>query len=127
MEDGLRFVPSRVDGHPDVREVAVFPDRLQLRAADKWVSFPFAAMAQWPRPTWFWRLVGCFGWRPHYLMVGERDWFHPPAERFFRFYTSPSVVVYMPDECDQTNYMNTWFWRVQEVMYRGGYNTWDLG
>lgn len=34
---GLRFVPSRVDGLPDVTDVAVFPDRLELLSAGKWV------------------------------------------------------------------------------------------
>lgn len=127
MDDGLRFVPSRVEGLPDVTEAAVFPDRLELCSAGKWLSFPFTEMVEWSRPDWLWRLIARFGWRKQFLPVGERDWFHAPADRFFRFFSSPSVVMYMPDEPVETKYAETWFYRVQETMFRGGFNTWDLG
>ena len=51
------------------------------------------------------------GLRPDFLMVGERDWFHPPSERFFRFFTDPPVVVFMPDEQADTEYGSTIFRR----------------
>jgi hypothetical protein len=127
MEEGLRLVPSRVEGLPEVTEIVVFPDRLELCSAGEWLSFPFAEMVEWPRPAWFWRLLARLGWRQRFLPVGERDWFHPPADRFFRFFTSPRVVVYMPDEPADTSYGDTCFRRVQDVMFRGGFNTWDLG
>jgi hypothetical protein len=72
-------------------------------------------------------LLSRLGWRRRFLAVGERDWFHATADRFFRFFTSPPVVVYMPDEPAATSYRDTWFRRVQDVMLRGGFNTWDLG
>jgi hypothetical protein len=109
MLEGLRFVPSRVEGLQEVSEVAVFPDRLEMCSAGKWLSFPFVAMAQ------------------NGSLVGERDWFHSPAERFFRFFTTPRIVLFLPDEPAETNYGNTWFWRVREVMGGGGFDTWDLG
>jgi len=127
MEQGLRLVLSRVEGLPEVTEVVVFPDRVELCSAGEWLSFPFAEMAEWPRPAWFWRLVSRLGRRRRLLAVGERDWFHPSADRFFRFFTSPRVVVYMPDEPAETSYGDSWFRRVQVVMLQGGFNTWDLG
>jgi hypothetical protein len=127
MEEVLYFVPSRVEGLSEVTKVAIFPDRLELCSAGEWLSFPFAKMAEWPRPTWCWRLLAHLGWRPRFLPVGERDWFHPPAERSFRFFTTPRNVVYMPDEPAETNYGETWFRRVQDVIGRGCFSTWDLG
>jgi hypothetical protein len=29
---------------------------------------------------------------------GDRDWFHGPPDRFFRFFTTPPITVYIPDE-----------------------------
>jgi hypothetical protein len=125
--DGLRFVPSRVEGLPDVTEAIVFPNRLELCSAGTWLAFSFNEMAEWPRPAWLRRLFARLGWRPQFLPVGQRDWFHPPADRFFRFFTSPQIVVYMPDEPADTSYGKTWFRRVQDVMLQGGFHTWDLG
>jgi hypothetical protein len=125
-EKCLRFVPSRVEGLPHVTETAVFPDRLELCSAGTWVTFRFAEIAAWPRPAWLWRLLSRFGWRPKNLPVGERDWFHPPKDRFFALFTTPRLVVYLSDE-PRTAYGNALFRRVQEVMRAGGFDTWDLG
>jgi hypothetical protein len=125
--NSLPFVPSRVDGLPNVTEVVVYPDRLVLRSADELFAYPFADMASWPWPALFWRSLFRLGWRPRWLPVGERDWFHPPSERFFRFYTRPPVVIFMPDESNETSYGSTMFRRVQDIMLEGGFTTWDLG
>jgi hypothetical protein len=125
--DGLRFVPSRVEGLPGVSEVVVFPDRLEFLTEGRLVSFRFIDLVEWPTPTLIWRALARLGWRPWPLMVGERDWFHPPSERFFRFYTRPRIVVYLPDEPIETEYALTLFRRVQDVMLEGGFLTWDLG
>jgi hypothetical protein len=123
--DCLRFTPSRVEGLPDVTEVAVYPDRLEILSGGRRLVYRLADIARWPRPRWLWRLLARFGWRG-WLPVGERDRFHAPPERFIRFFTSPPVVVYMPDETG-VDYPNTVFRRVQEVLSRGGFSTWDLG
>jgi hypothetical protein len=123
----LRLVSSRVDGLPDVTEVVVYPDRLELLSAGEWVIHRFADIASWRQPAPLWRWLFRMGWRQRWLPVGERDWFHPPSERFFRFYTRPPIVVFMPDEPRETNYGDTLFFRVQEVMREGGFTTWDLG
>jgi len=126
-DPGLRFVPSRVEGIADVTEVAIYSDRLELLSAGRWASFRFAEIAAWPRPAFLWRRLDRLGWRRRCLPVGERDWFHPPSERFFRFFTQPPIVVYLPDEPADMNYGGTLFRRTQEVMMEGGFNTWDLG
>src|SRR5262245_49551794 len=126
-ETCLRFVPSRVDGILDVVEAAVYPDRLELRCADRRVVYRFDEIAEWRRPTRLWRLFARMGVRPTLLpAVGERDWFHPPRERYFRFFTNPRITLYMPDE-PRVAYSQTLFRRVQDCLRQGGFDTWDLG
>jgi hypothetical protein len=125
-EDSLRFVPSRVEGLPGVTEVAVFPNRLELLSEGRWVVIRLADIAAWPRPRWLRRRLAWTGWRPAWLPVADRDWFHPSADRFFRFYTTPPVTVYMPDETG-VGYGETVFRRLQNVIGRGGFSTFDLG
>jgi hypothetical protein len=128
-DDGpfLKFVPSRVEGLPDVSEVVVRPDRIELRSAGEWVSIRFADIARWPRPAWLWRLASRYGRRPRWLPVADRDWFHPPRDRFFLFYSRPPVKVYLADEDRGIGYWESLFRRMQEVIEAGGYNTFDLG
>ena len=123
----LRFVPSRVEGLPDVSEVVVRPDRLELLSAGRWAVIGFAEIARWPRPARLWRLLFRLGWRPRWLPVADRDWFHPPPDRFFRFYTNPPVTVFLTDEDGEIGYGETLFRRVQEVIGSGGFHTFDLG
>jgi len=67
------------------------------------------------------------GIRPKRLpKVGERDWFHPPSERYFRFFTNPRITLYMPDE-PRKAYAGTLFHRVEDRLREGGFGTWDLG
>jgi hypothetical protein len=89
-QDGLRFVPSAVEGLPAVTEAAVFPDRLELLSEGKWVIIRFLDIARWYRHGWLFRPLaqlglGVRGWPS----VADRDWFHPPSGRFFRFFTTP--------------------------------------
>jgi hypothetical protein len=127
-QHGLWFVPSAVEGLPAVTEVAVFPDRLELLSEGKWVVIRFLDIARWYRRGWLYRPLarlglGVRGWPS----VADRDWFHPPAARFFRFFTQPPLTVYMPDEPPETSYGQTMFRRVQDVLAEGGFGTFDLG
>jgi hypothetical protein len=124
---GLRFVPSRVRGLPDVTEVAFHADRLEVRTDGQWIVYRLAEMVEWPRPAAVWRALAHFGWRRRSMPVGEKDWFHPPSERFMRFFTQPRLVIYMPDEPEETNYGDTLFRRIQDVMLEGGFSLSDLG
>ena len=49
-----------------------------------------------------------------------------PTERFVRFYTTPAITVYLPDDAP-TVYDFTLFRRIQNVIAAGGYSTLDLG
>ena len=126
-EPSLRFTPSRVEGLPDVSEVVVRPDRIELRCAGEWVIVKFADTARWPRPAWLWRLAARHGQRPRWLPVGDRDWFHPPRDQFFLFYTRPLIKVLLADEDRGIGYGETLFRRVQEVIESGEFNIYDLG
>jgi hypothetical protein len=127
-EESLRFVPSGVDGLPGVTEAAVFPDRLELLSEGKWVVIRFIDVARWNRRGWLFRPLarlglGVRGWPS----VADRDWFHPPPGRFFRFYFSPDLTVFMPDESREVEYGETIFRRIQTVIGLGGFGTFDLG
>lgn len=127
-EDLLSFIPSRAEGLPDVSEVVVHPDYLELKSADRWVRICFTEIARWPRPTWLWRSLFRLGWRARWLPVADRDWFaSPPSQRFFAFYTSPKLVVCMPADEPTEGYAETYFVRMQQVMLRGGFSSYDLG
>lgn len=128
-KSGLRFVPSAVEGMPEVTEAVVFLDRLELLSEGKWVVVRFLDIARWDHWLgWLYRLLARFGGRVRRRpMVADRDWFHPPAGRFFRFFTAPPITVYMPDEPPETGYAHTIFRRVQDVMFAGGFGTFDLG
>ena len=124
----LRFVPSAVEGLPSVTEAAVFPDRLELLSEGRWVVTRFRDIARWSRRGRLCRPLARLGlgvWG--YPFVADRDWFHPPAGRFFRFYTTPPITVYMPDEPRETSYGRTMFRRVRDVLSAGGFGTVDLG
>ena len=122
----LRFVPSRVEGLPDVDEVAFFPDRLEVRSAGRWQVFRFVDLAKWPRPGWLWRGLDRLGLRRRLIVVGDRDWFHLPPDRFFVFYTQPRITVYMPAD-EAADRAQSHFLRVQQVIGVGGFATFDLG
>jgi hypothetical protein len=126
-ETSITFVPSRVEGLPGVSEVVVRPDRIELCSAGEWVSARFADIARWPRPAWPWRLASRYGRRPRWLPVADRDWFHPPRDRFFRFYTDPPPTVFLADEDRGIGYWESLFRRVEEVIESGGFHTCDLG
>ncbi|WP_020474759.1 hypothetical protein [Zavarzinella formosa] len=128
-ENGLRFVPSAVEGLPGVAEAAVFPDRLELLSGDKWVVIRFRDIARWHHWLgWLYRPLARRGFRVRgWPMVADRDWFHPPAGRLFRFFTTPPITVFMPDEPPETAYGQTMFRRVQNVLADGGFSTFDLG
>jgi hypothetical protein len=126
-EQFLRFVPSNVEGMPSVTEVVVFPDRLELLSAGQWVVIRFLDIARWYRRGWLYRPLARLGWIRGYPSIADRDWFHPPAGRFFQFYTEPPLTVYMPDEVVGTPYGQTMFRRFQNIIGLGGFSTFDLG
>jgi hypothetical protein len=64
--------------------------------------------------------------RPWPRIIGARDWFHQPPERFIRFYTQPPITVYMLKD-DAEDYAPSCCYRIHEVLLAGGYATRDSG
>lgn len=123
----LRFVPSRAEGLPDVREVAIFPDRLEVNTAGEWKTFRFADIARWPSPAWLRRWQHRCGRRSGRAPnVGGRSWSGSPQKRYFVFNTTPRLAVRMPVDDPQT-YEESHFLRIKQVLWQGGFDTWDLG
>jgi hypothetical protein len=108
--------------------VAVFPDRLELCSEGRIRTIRLLDIARWPRWGTFYRLAAQLGLGVRgNLAVADRDWFHPPGRRFFRFYTDPPLTIYLADEPVETSYGETLFRRVQDVLAAGGFSTMDLG
>lgn len=59
--------------------------------------------------------------------TGERDWFHTPSDRFFRFYTRPEITVYCEAEHEDVDYRETLFFQINQTILAGGFDTFDLG
>jgi hypothetical protein len=110
-----------------VSGVAFFPERLKLHTANELGALRFADVAGWHRGSWLCRpFARRWGWVLGYPYVADRDWFDPPPERYFRFYTAPSLTLCMPDESSELDYDQTTFRRVQKVIAAGGFSSYDL-
>jgi hypothetical protein len=126
-EQCLRFVPSRVEGVAAVSEVVVFPDRLELITNGKPVVVRFADIAHWPRLGALWGPLARLGIVRGFACVADRDWFHMPADRYFRFYTEPAITVFMPQEPAALGFATSTFCKVNMLIMSRGYSTMDLG
>ena len=122
-----KFVAKFVEGLPEVTEVAVFPNRLELSSAGKSVVIRFLDIARWHRCAWLWRPLAHLGWLGGCPCVADRHWFPYPWTGYFALYTNPRLVVYMPEEPIDLNDSERMFRRVQHVIAAGGFNTFDLG
>lgn len=124
----VAFVPSDVDGLENVVEVRVHPDRIELqqRPGDCTV-ISFDDIAEWPKPAWLWRRLKPLINRPRCLLVADRDWFHVPQQRYFRFYTSPPITIFMPVEDELLDAPDTTFDAIRDTIHSGSYRTADLG
>jgi hypothetical protein len=122
----VRFHPSHAEGLPDVREVVVRPDRLEVNTAGRWVSFPFRRIGRRQES----RVMSLVKWLvrgTHWpVLVADRDWFHPPRDRFFLWYTDPPLRTCMPED-EPADHAASYFSRIQAVLWSGGYATSDLG
>jgi hypothetical protein len=122
----VRFCPSRVEGLPDVRDVIVYPDRLEVNTRGSWVTFRFSQIGRRQESrvvSLVKRLAGLF---PLPALVADRDWFHPPRDRFFLWYTDPPLRTCMPLD-EAADHASSYFSRIQAVLWSGGYATSDLG
>ncbi len=122
----VTFVPSRVDGVGGVTDATVFPDRVELTTSSGAKVYRFGTFGHSQAPvvvSWIWRFLPS---QPPPKLVADRDWFHKPADRFFRFYTEPPITIFMPVD-DTKDYLNTRFFKIQQVIRSGGFETFDFG
>jgi len=124
--ESLRFTPSRADGLPDVHEVVVHPDRIEVETEGRWVTFAFADIGRPQEPAVCSLLKRLIARQPWPRLVADRDWFHPPKDRFFLWYTDPPMKTYMPEDETQ-DYDTSYFARIRRVVESGGFATYDLG
>jgi len=122
----ITFTPSRVDWTSDISLVTVWPNRLTVETVDGEQEFLFEQIGKIQESgiMRFMRRLG--GAKQFGLLVADRDWFHPPQDRYFRFYTDPPMTVYMPAD-DAADYEESVFFRVQAVIRCGGFETYDVG
>jgi hypothetical protein len=110
-----------VRGLPDVDEVAVFPDRLEVRTRGQWRVFSFAEIGAWLEPPWLARLKQRLRLLPYRKQVAELVYVREPYEEsYFEFFTDPRLRVHMPAG-DAPLYPDSVFWRIQDVLRSGGY------
>jgi hypothetical protein len=122
----IRFRPSRAEGLPDVREVVVRPDRLEVNTAGSWVTFHFRRIGRRQESRVVSLVKRQVRVAPWPVLVADRDWFHPPPNRFFLWYTDPLLRTYMPVD-EPADYAASYFSRIQAVLWSGGYATFDMG
>jgi hypothetical protein len=126
LPQSIRFIPSSAEGLPDVREVVVHPDRLEVKTAGQWVTFPLRQIGRRQESAFVSFLKRLVGKHPYPVMVADRDWFHPPKDRFFLWYTNPPLKTCMPED-EVPDFTPSYFFRIQVVLRAGGYATFDLG
>ena len=105
-EDGLRFVPSAVEGLPAVTEAAVFPDRLELVSDGRRVVFRFLDIAQWHRRGWLYRHLVFAQFTRMPFPVKQHETPDPPGVSIARF------VPAEMRQCELKNLIEqAWRWR----------------
>jgi hypothetical protein len=120
MNPTLRFVPGRIEGLRDVREVALYADRIEFHRPEGTVQHRLQEIANWPNPRWFWRVMFRLGWGPRWLPVA--DWDIVDRHRCFRLYTNPPITVFMPPNLDGPQA----FMEVAATLRNGGFALFDL-
>lgn len=124
-DEVVRFVPSRAEGLPDVGEVIVYPNRLEISTGGSRRAFRFASVARRQERALVSFLKPMLGLKPWPRLVGERHWCGAPKDRFIRWYTNPSLTTYMPAN-ESHGYADSLFPRIHEVLASGGFATFDL-
>jgi hypothetical protein len=126
LPDSITFIPSRVDGLEAVSRVTIRLSQIEFETPDSRHVFAFKAISR-PQESWLASLVKRMTFRrPYPHTIAERDWFHAPPDRFFRFYTTPPITVYMPTD-EAEDFGRGCFHRIQNVIRSGGLTTLDLG
>jgi hypothetical protein len=109
-----------------VPEVAIYSDRVELHTPSACTAFQFDKIARrhknilvrWSRwlkslvtQTWF------------TSAIGEREFC--TGNRYVAFYTNPTLKIFTPPDSDAP-YAETYIFRINAVLRRGGYGIYDL-
>jgi hypothetical protein len=79
----IHFRPSRVDGLPDVDEVRITPQQLEVRSAGQWRAFPFLSFGRGREIS------------SRRVPVGHLRYSNDSyADSHFVFYTDPQITIY---------------------------------
>lgn len=117
----VRFTPSKVEGLRDVSEVAVWPDRLEVRTSIRWSTYAFSTFAEPCEPRVVGRLRHLLGLRRCAGRVAESSFSrHRYEDSYVTFLTQPRLRVYMPPG-GPTGYPDSLFWRIEQTIRRGGF------
>src|SRR4051812_18534711 len=98
IQDGVRFIPSKVEGAAgNVVEAVVFAGRLGLVGDQGRVTIAYDSFAPRPSPpSVFRRILGGGPTRPHVAVLSFARGHYPDS--FVRFLAPDPVTLYMPAE-----------------------------
>lgn len=121
----LTVIPSKVEGIDRVHKIIVHPDQLEIYRSESTLRINFAQIAR-PQGSVFYRFMQRAIGKTLPSLVADRNFFARPNERWFAFYTEPELRIFMPDD-ESKEYPASYFFRIQQVIRSGGYETYDCG
>jgi hypothetical protein len=122
----VEFAPVAVEGASGVTSCRITPEAVFLGHGEAELRrVQLESIARYRSPAAWWRLIHRLGLSRRPRPVGERDWCQPEGHQFFRFFTDPPLVIYLPAQPDAP-YGETLFARIRETLWRGGFCTDDL-
>jgi hypothetical protein len=122
---GVEFTPVAVEGASGVTTCRITPDEVVLgRGHSQPIRVPLESIAEYRWRAWS-RMTKRLGLGGKLHPVGERDWCQPEGRPFYRFFTQPPLVVYLP-AAPRASYGDTLFARINETLSMGGFSTHDL-
>jgi hypothetical protein len=101
-EECLRFVPAAVEGMDGAREVAIYPDRVEVLAGETWRTFRYRTFARRLESRVMQWLKRCMGLRVRPEIVGDREFC--TERRHVDFYTDPVMKPFLPPDDDSKRY-----------------------
>ena len=119
----ITFIPHRVDGLDNVERVTIFADRIVFDLGESFHTLDFRRIGQPVESPWI-RTMNRMKRRPNIYFIGERE-FNLPSDRFIRFFGEPSITLYMPSD-EPLKYLESNFFRVQQIWRSGHFDTIDL-
>ena len=121
----LTVIPSKVEGIDHIHKIIVHPDQLEIYRSEGTLRINFAQIAR-PQGSVFYRFMQRAIGKTLPSLVADRNFFARPNERWFAFYTEPELRIFMPND-ESIEYPSSYFFRIQQAIRSGGYDTYDCG